>query len=108
MRSWLTTIVSRKATDRLRSRRPTEQITDDAVIVTNDPERAAVTSSQLEALSKVLRTLPDDLRIVWILREVSGHTYDEIADEVGESVATVRGRLSRARRTVLERMEEWR
>ena len=37
VRSWLTTIVSRKATDRLRRRKPTEQIVDDAVIALDDP-----------------------------------------------------------------------
>ena len=52
--------------------------------------------------------LPEDLRVVWVLREVGGHSYDEIAVEVGETPATVRGRLARARKTVLERMQEWR
>jgi RNA polymerase sigma-70 factor, ECF subfamily len=108
VRSWLTTIVSRKATDRLRSRKPVEQIADDAVASWDDPERSAVQSSQLRALSRVLAELPDDQRVVWILKEVSGYSYDEIAAHVGESAATVRGRLARARRTVIERMKEWR
>ena len=45
---------------------------------------------------------------MWVLREIGGHSYDEIATEVGETAATVRGRLARARKTVLERMQEWR
>ena len=74
----------------------------------DDPERSVVASSQMDALKKILGELPEDLRVVWVLREVGGHSYDEIAVEVGESAATVRGRLARARKTVLERMEEWR
>ncbi len=108
VRSWLTTIVSRKATDRLRSRKISEEIDEEMVSGRDDPERAVVASSQMDALKKILGELPEDLRVVWVLREVGGHSYDEIAVEVGESAATVRGRLARARKTVLERMEEWR
>jgi RNA polymerase sigma-70 factor, ECF subfamily len=108
VRSWLTTIVSRKATDRLRRRRPVDPVDDEAIVAVDDPERAAVASSQMQALSRVLAGLPEELRVVWVLREVSGYSYDEIARDTGESAATVRGRLARARRQVLEGMEEWR
>lgn len=64
--------------------------------------------SQLEALSRVLAALPEALRTVWVLREVRGASYEEIAADVGECPATVRGRLARARARVLEAMEEWR
>jgi RNA polymerase sigma-70 factor, ECF subfamily len=108
VRSWLTTIVSRKATDRLRSRRLTDPIADDAYTSADDPERSAVIASQMQALSKVLGELPDDLRIVWVMREVSGASYEEIAATTGETPATVRGRLARARKIVIDRMQEWR
>ena len=62
----------------------------------------------MEALSRVLGELPEDQRVVWVLKEVSGYSYDEIAEQVGVSAATVRGRLARARKTVIERMQEWR
>ena len=45
VRSWLTTIVSRKATDRLRTRRPTAEIGEETVAHTADPVRTAVASS---------------------------------------------------------------
>lgn len=100
VRSWLTTIVSRKATDRMRARKISEQIDEQMVASGSDPEGATVASSQMDALKKVLAELPEELRIVWVLREIGGHSYDEIATEVGESAATVRGRLAgRARRS---------
>jgi RNA polymerase sigma-70 factor, ECF subfamily len=108
VRSWLTTIVSRKVTDRMRSKKISEPIDEETVAVADDPERAAVASSQMAALKKVLAELPEELRVVWVLREMGGHSYDEIASETGETPATVRGRLARARKTVLERMQEWR
>lgn len=108
VRSWLTTIVSRKATDRLRARKISEQIDEQMVASGSDPEGATVASSQMAALKKVLADLPEEMRVVWVLREIGGHSYDEIAAEVGETAATVRGRLARARKTVVERMQEWR
>lgn len=109
VRSWLTTIVSRKATDRLRSRRPAEDI-DDLEIEAREPspERRAIASSQLDALKVALDALTAEQRSVWVLKEVGGHTYEEIAAQLDVPVATVRGRLARARAAVLESMEEWR
>ena len=47
-------------------------------------------------------------RTVWLLKEVGGHSYEEIAEQLGTTAVTVRGRLARARAAVLESMEEWR
>ncbi|MBF4561599.1 RNA polymerase sigma factor [Microbacterium sp. VKM Ac-2870] len=109
VRAWLSTIVARKATDRLRSVRPLTPIEDaepEAVGLT--PDESAVASSQLDMLRRVLDELPAEQRAVWLLREVSGYGYDEIARELGVSANAVRGRLSRARATIYDRMQEWR
>lgn len=109
VRAWMTTIVSRKATDRLRTRRPSEQI-DEIEIAAPDasPETSAIASSQRDALKRALEEIPADQRSVWLLKEVGGHSYDEIAEQLDVSVGTVRGRLARARAAVLKSMEEWR
>ena len=110
VRSWLSTIVSRKAVDRIRARRPAVPIEDVELPSSpaETPERRAVVSSQVAALARVLDDLPDEQRAVWVLKEVGGHSYDEIAEQLGVTPSTVRGRLARARRAVLEQMEEWR
>lgn len=109
VRAWFSTIVARKATDRMRARRPAVPIEDaDPVAVGPSPDEAALTTSQLDMLRKVLDELPPEQRTAWLLREVSGYSYDEIARELGISATAVRGRLSRARATVWERMQEWR
>ncbi|CAI9392509.1 RNA polymerase sigma factor [Microbacterium sp. T2.11-28] len=109
VRAWFSTIVARKATDRLRSRRPSTPIEDAEPLSTlPSPDESALTSSQLDALRAVLDELPAEQRTAWLLREVSGYSYDEIARELGISATAVRGRLARARATVFERMQEWR
>lgn len=109
VRSWLTSIVSRKATDLLRARRPTDELDDerpDSMIA--GPERQAVASSRLEALSAVLAELPEGQRQCWVLKEMGGYSYEEIGQRLDMSVVTVRGKLARARATVVREMEGWR
>ena len=109
VRAWMLRIVSRKATDRLRSRRPVADIDELELPATVDgPESQTVAHSQLEALRGALATLPEEVRTAWLLREVGGYSYDEIAEQTGVPAATVRGRLARARRALLDLMEEWR
>ncbi|WP_292831251.1 RNA polymerase sigma factor [Microbacterium sp.] len=109
VRAWLSAIVARKATDRLRSARPTTRIDDAEPVATAPrPDEAAITSSQLDSLRAVIDSLPLEQRTVWLLREASGYGYDEIAREMGISGTAVRGRLARARATIYQRMQEWR
>ncbi|WP_295774201.1 RNA polymerase sigma factor [uncultured Microbacterium sp.] len=109
VRSWLSTIVARKATDRLRSAAPTAPIEDtEPEALQPTPDESAVASSQLDMLRRVLDELPVEQRTTWLLREVSGYGYDEIARELGVSATAVRGRLARARATIYDRMKEWR
>jgi len=44
-----------------------------------------------------LAGLTDDHRLILILREIQGLSYDEIAESIGEELGTVRSRLHRAR-----------
>ncbi|MCU1543440.1 MAG: polymerase subunit sigma-70 [Microbacteriaceae bacterium] len=109
VRSWLITIVTRKSVDRLRSRREQISIDDHEVEDTSDgPEAAAAATSLDEALAQVLADLPEDQRRCWVLREIAGYGYQEIADELGYPVSTVRGLLARSRKTLVREMEAWR
>ncbi|OUE24431.1 RNA polymerase sigma factor [Clavibacter michiganensis] len=109
VKSWLLQIVSRKSIDRIRARRPVDDIDDHEIADRlTSPERDAETSSQMRALAGVLDTLPREQREVWMLREVGGFSYEEIAERLGATPSTVRGRLSRARTTVMTSMEAWR
>lgn len=53
-----------------------------------------------ELISIGLRSLPDHQRIVVLLKDVEGFSYEEIADILDVEIGTVKSRLSRARTTL--------
>ena len=50
-----------------------------------------------EMVEKAVEELPEHHRIVFVLREVEGKTYEEIAEITGCNLGTVKSRLNRAR-----------
>ncbi|MBB5742925.1 RNA polymerase sigma-70 factor (ECF subfamily) [Microbacterium ginsengiterrae] len=110
VKSWLMRIVGRKAMDRVRARRPQVPIDDIDHPVSTDasPARTVEARAGVEALSAALGELPDAQRQSWVLREMGGLSYEEVAAELGVPVTTVRGLLARARKHIIVRMEEWR
>ena len=98
-RGWIFAIARHLLIDHRRHRRPG---VDPA-----DLRSASVSATQALAygLSEALASLPDDHREVFLLREVAGLNYADIAAACGCSVEAVRSRLSRTRirlRTCLE------
>lgn len=110
VRSWLMRMVSNQAIDRIRRRREHSEIEDwnSPAPANQSPERIVEVRMQLTALSSVLDALPDMQRECWLLKELGGLSYLEIADCLGVPASTVRGQLARARQTVLREMEVWR
>ncbi|MCU1483243.1 MAG: polymerase sigma factor [Subtercola sp.] len=109
VRSWLITIVSRKSIDRLRGGQDQDSIDDHEIEDPGDgPEDTAAATSLDEALSQVLSTLPEDQRRCWVLREIAGYGYQDIAEQLDLPVSTVRGLLVRSRKTLVREMEAWR
>ncbi len=110
VKGWLMRIVSHKAIDRVRARRPHLDIDDhdQPAPEVMAPAHVAETRSQVEDLSAALDELPDGQRQCWVLREVAGYSYEEIASELGLSPSTVRGLLARARKYLIVRMGAWR
>ena len=111
VRSWLATAVARRATDvmRTRARRRTYAIEDREVTDRRDgPETVVERQAATQALGRIVDALPADQRDAWMLRELAGMSYEDIAERTDSTPAAVRGRLARARQTVLASMEEWR
>jgi len=50
-----------------------------------------------ETVEKAVQELPEHHRIVFVLRELEGKTYEEIAEITGVNLGTVKSRLNRAR-----------
>jgi len=73
-----------------------------------EPERAAESAAAAAALTAALQQLTPEQRAAWLLREVHGRSYAEIATILGTSVTAVRGRIARSRTELAEAMQPWR
>jgi RNA polymerase sigma factor (sigma-70 family) len=107
--AWLTTIVARVCLNALRSRRarredPMGVHVPDAVISSADgmsPEDEVLLADAVGlALQVVLEELTPAERLAFVLHDMFGLSFDEIAPVVGRSPATARQLASRARRRV--------
>ena len=110
VKSWLMRIVSRKAVDRIRALRPVVDIDayDRPAPSNTSPAEVVEARAGIAALGAALNELPAAQRECWVLREMGGYSYDEIAEELGIPATTARGLLARARKYMIVRMEEWR
>ena len=107
-RAWLLAVVRNAAYTFLMKNRPRELGTEfDEEIHTEPPSRGGppdspevllLRSAQQRYLNEAVEALPVEFREVFVLREVEGLSYKEIADLARIPIGTVMSRLSRARR----------
>jgi RNA polymerase sigma-70 factor (ECF subfamily) len=114
--TWLFRIVTNTCLDerRRRGRRPSVfsldrplETKDGELALTlpdNSPDPlAAVVQSELQAeIQRLLNMLPADQKMVLILRDLEGYSYDEIAAALNITLGTVKSRLNRARSRLRE------
>lgn len=62
-----------------------------------DPQSHLEREERKRALGRALAQLPEAHRQMILMREVSGMSYQEIADALGADLGTVKSRISRAR-----------
>ncbi|QYF89973.1 MULTISPECIES: RNA polymerase sigma factor [Arthrobacter] len=74
----------------------------------DDPPAVAEAAAEMRALTALLLSLSAELRVCWLLYEIHGRSYAEIAAGLGISQGAVRGRLARARHQLAEGLEQWR
>jgi RNA polymerase sigma factor (sigma-70 family) len=106
---WLTTVVGRVCLDMLRSRRSSREVplgvqVPDRIVSHGDgidPEREVLLADSVGlALLVVLDTLNPAERLAFVLHDMFGVTFEEIAPIVGRSPSAARQLASRARRRV--------
>jgi RNA polymerase sigma-70 factor (ECF subfamily) len=98
--TWVYTIASNLAKNELRSRGRSLLVLKGPVEVedtTVRPDDLFRRSHLAEDVARCVGQLPQALRDVFVLRELEGKTYDDIAAITGCNVGTVKSRLSRAR-----------
>jgi RNA polymerase sigma-70 factor (ECF subfamily) len=106
--TWMYRVVTNRCLGMLRRRRPVpvERVAESAA--PDSPERSAEVDAGMAALGWELRGLRPELRLCWVLRELEGLGYTEIALITGASEDAVRGRIHRARVQLAEVMRPWR
>ena len=106
-KAWLLRIVSNACHDfhRSRARRPQTSLDDvmetptaDTLISSEEtPDESMLRLELQDYIQRGLLTLPLDQRVVVVLSDIQGLSYEEIADATNASLGTVKSRLSRAR-----------
>ncbi len=70
----------------------------------NTPESLLLSRQIGDTIHAAIEGLPDELRTAIVLRELEGHSYEEIAQMMDCPIGTVRSRIFRAREAVAERL----
>jgi RNA polymerase sigma-70 factor (ECF subfamily) len=107
-KAWLLRIVTNACYDQLRKkqRRPTQSLDDlpveqDHVQYLRDPAEHPDERLERQELNDLIQagieTLPPEQRVVLVLSDVQGLSYQEIAEAASLSLGTVKSRLSRGR-----------
>jgi len=107
MQGWLARITTNAWLDttRRRARRPTSALPDDPDVVlpaSGSAEDALAAARLPDDLEQALLDLAPEYRACVVLCDVAGWQYDEIADDLGIPVGTVRSRIHRGRARLRE------
>jgi RNA polymerase sigma factor (sigma-70 family) len=60
----------------------------------------------IDIVQRIIESLPDNQREVILMRDIDGLDYDEIAELIGRDIPYTRVLLSRARKSVKEKIEK--
>lgn len=98
--AWLFRLTRNVCIDMIRARKEHDSIEDVQLPV---QERTPDVMLQ-DALTEEIERLPDIYREAVVLRDVQGHSYDEIAKITGTAISTVKFRIFKARDTLRQRL----
>jgi RNA polymerase sigma-70 factor (ECF subfamily) len=109
--TWLYRATTNRCLNRLRNRNRTRRLDDHEMLEavrSDQPDRVTEMHIQARDLVLALDHLTPEQRACWLLRELHGLSYEDIADIVRATVPAVRGRIARARAQLAEEMKPWR
>ena len=61
------------------------------------PEESIIADSEKELLRRNLKTLPEDIRMLIIMRDIEGHSYNKISKDFNLPLGTIKSRINRGR-----------
>ncbi|MCL2852310.1 MAG: sigma-70 family RNA polymerase sigma factor [Defluviitaleaceae bacterium] len=110
IKSWLCRVAHNLCVDELRKRknRPSKSLDDireleDSVVSQQfqddapGPEESLMLQEDLEDLERAVDQLSDEFKVMIVLRDIQGLSYQEISEITGLEMGTVKSRLCRAR-----------
>jgi RNA polymerase sigma-70 factor (ECF subfamily) len=108
--AWLSRITVTRALSAARARRPQVPLEETAAGADRSPgpEEHALAGCLRAALRCALNHLTPGQRACWILREMEGMSYEEVATILHTTPGAVRGRLHRARPQLAQELKAWR
>ena len=100
--TWLFQVTKNRVLDELRAkeRRPLAPVCIDDLPPLEALELPAERVEEMDALWRAIEALPVDLKMALLLRDVVGLSYNEIADSLEITLATVKWRIFKAREDV--------
>ena len=103
--TWVYRIATNAALDEIRkkNRRPTSEFNEDTIVpqTTKNLEDSLIDSIDID---NALQNLPEEFRIVLVLRDQLGTSYEEISEILGVASGTVKSRIARARQKMKEEL----
>ena len=100
--TWIFQIAKNRVLDELRARerKPRSIVTVDDAPPLEVIDAPVEQSEAIEALWRAVEALNPDLKMALLLRDISGLSYNEIADSLEVTLATVKWRIYKAREEV--------
>jgi len=115
--TWLIRITQNACLDELRRRKRQRFTSLDQPVTVEDgemdrqlavadtadgPEQALERVEVQRAVQESINQLDEEYRVVVVMRDIQGYSYNEIADTLGINLGTVKSRLNRARNALKE------
>ena len=108
LKPWICTVIARTCLDAIRKNRiKTVELTEEAIVSTlPSAEETATGNERVKEILDAVNKLPDDYRMIVILRDMQGLSYDEMAKVLDINIGTIKSRLSRARANLRQIVKE--
>ena len=113
--TWIGRITANKCLDELRKRKKLQttsldeeleleegSVQKEIVSERDTPAQHTIRQETVHYVQQKLQQMKEEYRMVLVLRELEGHSYEDIADMLNCSLGTVKSRISRARNYLKE------
>lgn len=105
--TWLYRIVVNRCLNHIRRRRPTRPVFDTDPSPAPGAEETALARQRAAATMNAIAALAPELRAVFVLHQMEGLSYREVAAITNLTESAVRGRLHRARTHLVHELRSW-